>query len=43
MENYISVKDYAKFEKITVQAVYNRIAKDLVKYKKIGSMFLIKK
>jgi hypothetical protein len=43
MENYVSVKDYAKLEDITVQAVYNRIAKDLVKYKKIGSMFLVKK
>ena len=43
MENYISVKEYADKEGITVQAVYSRIAKETVKFKKIGNVFLIKK
>jgi len=43
MDNYISVKEYADLEGITVQAVYSRIAKGTVKFQKVGSVFLIKK
>ncbi|MDB4301962.1 hypothetical protein N9924_00195 [bacterium] len=43
MEDYLTVKEYADLEEITVQAVYKRIAKGSVVFKKLGSMFLIKK
>ena len=43
MKDFISVKDYADLEGITVQAVYNRIAKGTVKFQKIGNVFLVKK
>jgi|TARA_R110000824_G_scaffold212348_1_gene398529 hypothetical protein len=43
MKDFVSVKDYAKSENISVQAVYQRIAKNSIKYQKIGSVFLIKK
>jgi len=41
MKNMITVKEYAKKEGVSVQAVYNRIAKGLVKFVKIGSTFLV--
>jgi excisionase family DNA binding protein len=43
MNDLISVKEYAKINNISVQAVYQRIAKNSVKFQKIGSVFLIKK
>ena len=43
MENYVSVKEYAELEEITVQAVYKRIATGSVVFKKIGKVFIIKK
>lgn len=43
MNDLISVKEYAKIKNISVQAVYQRIAKNSVKFHKIGSVFLIKK
>tara|TARA_R110000782_G_scaffold4067_1_gene14458 strand:+ start:66 stop:203 length:138 start_codon:yes stop_codon:yes gene_type:complete len=43
MKEFVSVKDYAKSQSISVQAVYQRIAKNSVKFQKIGSVFLIKK
>ena len=43
MKDFISVKEYAKLENISVQAVYQRIAKNTVTFEKIGSVFLVKK
>jgi predicted DNA-binding protein YlxM (UPF0122 family) len=43
MDNFVSVKEYASYYGISVQAVYQRIAKNAVVYKKIGSVFLVKK
>lgn len=43
MISFISVKEYAEIEKISVQAVYQRIAKGTVKFQKIGSVFLVQK
>tara|TARA_R110000803_G_C11936685_1_gene316053 strand:+ start:36 stop:167 length:132 start_codon:yes stop_codon:yes gene_type:complete len=43
MEDYISVKEYAKLEGISVQAVYKRIAVNSITFKKIGKVFIIKK
>jgi len=42
MKGFISVKDYADKEQISVQAVYQRIAKNTVTYEKVGKVFLIK-
>ena len=42
MKNFISVKEYAELNNISVQAVYQRIAKNTVEYQKIGSVFLVK-
>ena len=43
MTSLISVKEYAEIENISVQAVYQRIAKNSVKFQKIGSVFLVEK
>jgi predicted DNA-binding protein YlxM (UPF0122 family) len=40
--DYITVKEYADKEKISVQAVYKRIKKNRLQYKKIGSFHLVK-
>jgi predicted DNA-binding protein YlxM (UPF0122 family) len=39
---YIPVKEYAELANITVQAVYQRIKKKRLEYKKIGSFHLVK-
>jgi len=41
MENFQPVKDYAALKQITVQAVYDKIKKDKVKVKKIGTYTLV--
>lgn len=43
MKDFVSVKEYAEYHGISVQAVYQRIAKNAVIFKKIGSVFLVKK
>jgi len=37
----LTVKQYAKDQNISVQAVYSRIKKGKVKFRKIGSLHLI--
>tara|TARA_R110001632_G_scaffold40618_1_gene101849 strand:- start:387 stop:524 length:138 start_codon:yes stop_codon:yes gene_type:complete len=43
MNNFISVKEYAEINNISVQAVYQRIAKNSVIFQKVGKVFIIKK
>jgi len=43
MKDFVSVKEYAGLEGISVQAVYQRIAKHTVTFEKVGSVFLVKK
>ena len=40
---FIPVKEYADREKISVQAVYKRIKKNRLEFKKIGTFHLVKK
>ena len=42
MENLLTVKEYADKEGITVQAVYYRIEKKIIKSIKVGKMILVK-
>lgn len=39
--NYEPVKDYARLRDISVQAVYNRIKKEKILVKKIGTYTLV--
>lgn len=41
VKNFTPVKDYAKANQITVQAVYDRIKKEKILVKKIGSYTLV--
>lgn len=40
--NYIPVSEYAKKNNLKVPAVYKRIQRNTVEFKKLGSTYLIK-
>lgn len=42
LENYISVKEYADIKGITPQAVYQKVWRGTIEFKKLGSLVLIK-
>jgi excisionase family DNA binding protein len=42
MEGYITVKQYAKKENVSLQNVYTKIMRGTIEYVKIGNTYLIK-